>query len=587
MLRRRSASRRNRQVAVQAVESLETRQVLAAFPVGAAIVVNHHEDTASHATVVATEHNGGFISAWRDNFLDGDGGGIYARRFGSNGSPLGSAFRVNDVTTNDQTLPVVTTFGKSRIAFAWVTYDGEHHTEFRRFDGTGAPLANAVRLMDGGWDAVQPNLVNGAYYPRDLHVSTDASGNTVVISAAWDHRTSTYGPYLVKRLNRSGATTVNFSLDLMQRYKAEPVNDQSQKWDFSSGKYYADFAVTPAGEIVAVYELFRQRFIPDVGYRYDNRVLLRRFSAEGVRLNDRVLFNKTFTDAYDRSSGANRVSITPDGNIAVAWHNGKHDLVYRVFDPSGTAVNNSRVLIKRLVTECDMQVLENGNVVTAWLESVPRGWDRIWVREFDSNGVPVGPAALIDEESEYAGKISLSAASIDHAFVTWDRTDAVNGPTNVLVRKIGLGNAPPTLQGAGGAYYRASRSAVEITPQIVVQDSDSAHLNLHQIQIAISEGGHWSNRLTFQGSGITIGDGKVSVDGVVVGTIAADAGVGRNPLTINLNNRATVSKTQRVLRSLVFSTTSRASLKKRIVEVSIIDPEGIRSLPLSVEIEVF
>ena len=39
--------------------------------------------------------DGGYVTTWTSEGQDGDGNGVYARRFGANGSPSGSEFLVN------------------------------------------------------------------------------------------------------------------------------------------------------------------------------------------------------------------------------------------------------------------------------------------------------------------------------------------------------------------------------------------------------------------------------------------------------------------------------------------------------------
>lgn len=61
---------------------------------------------------------GGFV-VWQDNAIDGNGLGIGAMRVGPSLSGSGTAFRVNQITANDQENPQVSLFNDGSAAFTW------------------------------------------------------------------------------------------------------------------------------------------------------------------------------------------------------------------------------------------------------------------------------------------------------------------------------------------------------------------------------------------------------------------------------------------------------------------------------------
>ena len=67
--------------------------------------------------------NGGFIAAWTSsNGQDGDGRGIYARSYDSNGAPVSAEFRVNTYTTNEQIMPDVVALQDGGYMVTWTSY---------------------------------------------------------------------------------------------------------------------------------------------------------------------------------------------------------------------------------------------------------------------------------------------------------------------------------------------------------------------------------------------------------------------------------------------------------------------------------
>jgi len=107
---------------------------------------------------------GRFFVVW--SAPDGDGGGVHGRRYNQNGSPIDNAFRVNVVTTNDQTAPRIAVGRTGNFATA-VTW---HRTELfgRRFNSSG-PVTDTFRVN---------NTTDHAY---GSSVAMDSGGNWVSV----------------------------------------------------------------------------------------------------------------------------------------------------------------------------------------------------------------------------------------------------------------------------------------------------------------------------------------------------------------------------------------------------------------------
>ena len=73
--------------------------------------------------------------AWQSQNQDGSGWGVYAQRFNASGSKVGGEFRVNTVTSGDQTSPSVAMDGTGNFTVAWASIT----------PGTGGPVVDAQR----------------------------------------------------------------------------------------------------------------------------------------------------------------------------------------------------------------------------------------------------------------------------------------------------------------------------------------------------------------------------------------------------------------------------------------------------------
>lgn len=93
--------------------------------------------------------DGRFVVAWGSNGLDGDGMGVYGRRFDSLGNPTGDEFQLNTYTTDNQDLPAVSMTNDGRFTIAWQSalQDGNGFGVFaRRYDAQGAAQGGGVQI---------------------------------------------------------------------------------------------------------------------------------------------------------------------------------------------------------------------------------------------------------------------------------------------------------------------------------------------------------------------------------------------------------------------------------------------------------
>ncbi|MEM8599440.1 MAG: T9SS type A sorting domain-containing protein [Bacteroidota bacterium] len=148
---------------------------------------------------VAMDAEGNFVVAWMSGSLgdtqDGDSFGVFAQRFGADGTPQGSEFQANTYTTSRQGFPSVAMDAGGDFVVTWESYgqDGESLGIYaQRFSASpvanedDAPLPTTLAL-----DAVFPNPVRDAATLRyalpttaAVRLSvTDVLGRTVLARA--------------------------------------------------------------------------------------------------------------------------------------------------------------------------------------------------------------------------------------------------------------------------------------------------------------------------------------------------------------------------------------------------------------------
>ncbi|MFM7296050.1 MAG: hypothetical protein ACKO4Q_02375 [Planctomycetota bacterium] len=90
---------------------------------------------------VAADGTGRFLVTWEDQSKDGSGYGIFARRFGNDGQPLGPEFQVNASALGSQRNPKVCADASGNFLIAWEDRaTGDADVRAQRFDASGQRL---------------------------------------------------------------------------------------------------------------------------------------------------------------------------------------------------------------------------------------------------------------------------------------------------------------------------------------------------------------------------------------------------------------------------------------------------------------
>ncbi|MDH3593418.1 MAG: VCBS repeat-containing protein [Rhodospirillales bacterium] len=106
-------------------------------------LVNSFTTGTQRVPAAAVDDDGDFVVVWAGSAQDGDGSGIFAQRYDAAGNPLGGEFPVNTVATNNQGDPAVAMDADGDFVVVWQSglQDGDGYGVFaRRFDAAGSPL---------------------------------------------------------------------------------------------------------------------------------------------------------------------------------------------------------------------------------------------------------------------------------------------------------------------------------------------------------------------------------------------------------------------------------------------------------------
>jgi len=120
-------------------------------PLGPEQLVSTEHGVPQSAPVVATGPDGTFMVVWYKSEVPDTTNVILARRFASDGWPLGDVFQVNNVLELDQRYPVIATDLQGNYFISWSSFDGsapDYNWEVhgRLFRPNGTPVSGEIRL---------------------------------------------------------------------------------------------------------------------------------------------------------------------------------------------------------------------------------------------------------------------------------------------------------------------------------------------------------------------------------------------------------------------------------------------------------
>ncbi|GAB4335361.1 MAG: hypothetical protein Kow0037_15200 [Calditrichia bacterium] len=191
-------------------------------PLGGEFRVNTYTTDSQSSPSVAMDGSGNFVVVWNSNGQDGSGYGIYAQRYGADGSPLGGEFRVNTYTTDSQSSPSVAMDGSGNFVVVWQSYeqDGSGYGIYaQRYAADGSPLGGEFRVNTYTND-----------YQQFPSVAMDAAGNFVVEWESNGQDGSGYGIY-AQRYGADGSPL--FSEFRVNTYTSDPQKNPSVAMDGS------------------------------------------------------------------------------------------------------------------------------------------------------------------------------------------------------------------------------------------------------------------------------------------------------------------------------------------------------------------
>ncbi|HEY9844151.1 MAG TPA: fibronectin type III domain-containing protein, partial [Candidatus Obscuribacterales bacterium] len=153
---------------------------------GAEFRVNTYTEARQEEPAVAMDADGAFVVTWKSRFQDGDGHGVYARRYAAGSTSGGEEIQVNVSTTSSQTSPDVAMDADGDYLIVWQSYaqeDGDSYAIVGRSFSAGSDI--------GGSEFVINSYTTGTQ--ESPAIAMDADGNFVVVWSSFGQDGDEYG----------------------------------------------------------------------------------------------------------------------------------------------------------------------------------------------------------------------------------------------------------------------------------------------------------------------------------------------------------------------------------------------------------
>ncbi len=335
-------------------------------PIGDRLQVNSTTVGNQSLPSLATNASGFSVVVWQSEDQDGEGYGIYGRLVGSDGMLIGDEFLINTITAGDQLAPDVAVAEDGTFVVVWQAPDGDGFGIYaRRFNPDGSPVdatgfqVNQFTDLDQSGPSVAINAAHQfvvVWVSDHPSVSDPVDNEKSVFAQAFDANLVTTGPeVLVHRFVKDAQEHPDVGIDALGNFVViwQSINQDGNTWGVFARQFLADKTPVQVREFAVNTTRKGPQRYASVGVAADGRFVVswqsssdlqegsswdlfsQQYSADGTREGGEVAVN-TFTEGPQIHPV---VAQAPDGEFAVYWvgrgtdkSEGVHGRIYRFPD---------------------------------------------------------------------------------------------------------------------------------------------------------------------------------------------------------------------------------------------------------------
>ncbi|MBW2260644.1 MAG: DUF4215 domain-containing protein [Deltaproteobacteria bacterium] len=312
---------------------------------------------------LAMNEAGLFVVTWQSFEQDGDGWGVFARRYRADGTALGDEFQVNEYAADDQTKAAVAVSGEGGFVVAWESdeQDGSDQGVFARMYGSdGAPLGGEFLVNEhtrySQSDCALAMAADGRFVLAWESFMQDGAGEGIFAKVfeadGWVERHEFQVNTWVTRNQATPAAAMAPDGSFVLVWKSE--GQDGDGWGVF-GQEYADAGLVDGEEFQVNSETRNHQTHPLVALTPDGRRVVawssmltdgsgfgvygQRFASSGTPSGGE--FNSNTFTADDQWISA--IAMAPDGRYVLVWSSYGMDgsgaaVLLQRYDPSGRAL---------------------------------------------------------------------------------------------------------------------------------------------------------------------------------------------------------------------------------------------------------
>ena len=321
--------------------------------------------------IISIDSTGNFVIVWQDERNNGFSD-VYAQRYSSGGTALGTNFKVNDDNGfSGQIVPSISSDKVGNFVITWEdSRNGQHDIYAQRYASDGTALGTNFKV-----NIDQDNV--GFKLPS---VCTNSNGNFVITWGRNDYMNGISDIYAQRYLSDGTALGTNFK-----------VNDDQgivNRWPYPT-----------------ISKGFCNNFI--ISWQDDRNgdpdIYAQRYSSDGTELGTNFKVNDDQGTARQNSPS---ISIDVSSNFVITWsdwRNGDSDIYSQRYSSDGTELGaNFKVNVDQgNITQWGSSIStdSSGHFVITWVDE-RNGDSDIFAQYYSSDGIAVGSNFLITNNSK-------------------------------------------------------------------------------------------------------------------------------------------------------------------------------------------
>jgi len=440
---------------------------------------------------LSSQADGSFVVAWTSQASPGsdqNSVSVQARRYASDGAPIGGQFQVNSYTTGIQEFPSVQASSNGDFVVAWTSYGSygddtdRSSIQMQRYASTGVPIGSQFQVntytplsqgssarsvaadamgnllvawgtndsvlnsSDSGWNSIEGRRFDAIALGSEFQVNSYTTSSQTQPAVASD----ALGDFVVV-WESEGSPGNDHSGHSIQGQRYDPMGNAVGS-EFQVNTYTTSFqelaavSASPSGDFVVTWQSEGSPGTDTSGLSIQGQ----RYASNGSALGGEFQVN-TYTTS-DQSSPD--VASEPDGGFVVVWpsngsagtdHSG-YSIQAQRYSSNGSAAGsqfqvNSVTANDQTAPSVATDAL--GYFVVVWETSVGSG-DNIEGQRYASNGTPQGSEFQVNSYTTsglYAKHPSVAKAANGDFVVVWD-TSVGSGDVNIEGQRFASNGTP-------------------------------------------------------------------------------------------------------------------------------------------------